>query len=215
MHFHHSFPILSWGDSHVESIAGGRRTTGPCDSQSDLPPYFELHSCYTGQEALSVYEQEEPHFVLLDVDLPDINGIELLKLFKRNTQENPVFIMVSGYDDPEIIVEAVKSGASDYLVKPYRMETIKRILQKYMHRTRPLPASSLVAESTPKSIHDIEEFGLIGKSEAMRKIREQIHRFGPAEGTVLITGESGTGKELIARALHQTSRRRGRPPSSR
>lgn len=176
-----------------------------------LPPYFELYSCYTGQEALSTYEQKEPHFVLVDVDLPDINGIELLKLFRRNNKENPVFIMVSGYDDPEIIVEAIKSGAADYLVKPYSMVTMKRILQKYLHHTRQLSLSFQVAEDPSKSVQDIEEFGLIGKSEAMRQIREQIHRFGPAEGTVLITGESGTGKELIARALHQTSRRKDGP----
>ncbi len=176
-----------------------------------LPPYFELYSCYTGQEALSAYEQKTPHFVLLDVDLPDINGIELLKLFRRNKTENPVFIMVSGYDDPEIIVEAVKSGAADYLVKPYSVETVKRMLEKYMHHTRQLSFPSLAAESPSSTVQDIEEFGLIGKSEAMRRIRGQIHRFGPAEGTVLITGESGTGKELIARAIHQTSRRKEGP----
>ncbi|MCX7786748.1 MAG: sigma-54 dependent transcriptional regulator [Spirochaetes bacterium] len=176
-----------------------------------LPPYFELYSCYTGQEALTVYEQKDPHFVLLDVNLPDINGIELLKLFRKNKKENPVFIMVSGYDDPEIIVEAVKSGALDYLVKPYSLETVKRILQKYLHHTYQKPSSSYLTERATHSTQDIEEFGLIGRSEAMRRIREQIHRFGPAEGTVLITGESGTGKELIAKALHQTSKRKEGP----
>jgi len=176
-----------------------------------LPPYFELYSCYTGQEALVALEQKDPHFVLLDVDLPDMNGIELLKLLRRKQEGGPVFIMISGYNDPEIIVEAVKSGAAEYLVKPYSIETMKRLFQKYIHQTRQIPLPLADTGGIVDSTQNIEEFGLIGKSESMRKIREQIHRFGPAEGTVLITGESGTGKELITRALHQTSRRREGP----
>jgi DNA-binding NtrC family response regulator len=176
-----------------------------------LPPYFELYSCYTGQEALVALEQKDPHFVLLDVDLPDMNGIELLKLLRRKQEGGPVFIMISGYNDPEIIVEAVKSGAAEYLVKPYSIETMKRLFQKYIYQTRQIPLPLATRGGIAGSMQNIEEFGLIGNSEGMRKIREQIRRFGPAEGTVLITGESGTGKELITRALHQTSRRREGP----
>lgn len=176
-----------------------------------LPPYFELYSCYTGQEALLALEQKDPHFVLLDVDLPDINGIELLKLVRRKQEGGTVFIMVSGYNDPEIIVEAVKSGAAEYLVKPYSIETVNRVLQKYIHLTRQIPLFIPHTGGVTDSVQNIEEFGLIGKSETIRNIRKQIRRFGPAGGPVLITGESGTGKELIARALHQTSLRREGP----
>jgi DNA-binding response OmpR family regulator len=88
-----------------------------------LPQDFTLLSCFTGGEALEFIPREKPDLVLLDVKLPDINGIEVLKSVKL-TKERPAFIMVSGFDDTNLVVEAIKAGALHYLVKPYTFETL-------------------------------------------------------------------------------------------
>jgi DNA-binding NtrC family response regulator len=176
-----------------------------------LPPFFELHSCYTGNEALVTYAEKKPQIVLLDIVLPDIDGIELLKLLRKE-ENGTVFIMVSGHDDPDMIVEAVKAGAEEYLVKPYTSDTLRRILQKYVQRdTNSHLHPSIDAEAPARFFQHVGEFGLVGRSSAIQNIQQQIKKYGPSDSTVLITGESGTGKELIARALHETSKRKEGP----
>ena len=167
-----------------------------------LPPDFTLLSCYTGGEALESIPRENPDLVLLDVQLPDINGIEVLKSVKFS-KERPAFIMVSGYDDTNLIVESIKAGAQHYLVKPYTMDALlSTVRDSLMCRigkgSLPVPADAVPTE-------------LIGDSKEIRKIKQQIHSYAPSDGTVLITGESGTGKEIVARSLHRVSQRTAGP----
>jgi len=163
-----------------------------------LPPEFQLVSCYTGGEALESIPRENPDLVLLDVKLPDINGIEVLKSMKF-TSESPVFIMVSGFDDTDLVVESIKAGAQDYLVKPYTLDSLLSTVKDS------LIGSGAKGGTRAPWITAVSE--LVGDSSAMRKIKQQILSYAPSDGTVLITGESGTGKEIVARAIHRFSSR--------
>ena len=165
-----------------------------------LPSEIKLVSCFTGNEALAAISREKPDLVLLDIGLPDMNGLEVLRCTGCET-DRPVFIVVSGYCDTEIVVEAVKAGAAEYLVKPYRSKDMVEIIRRNLL----LRADGNGARVSPSPGRD--GWNLLGESAAMRTIHRQILSYAGSDGTVLITGESGTGKELVALALHEHSGR--------
>ncbi|OGG52808.1 MAG: Fis family transcriptional regulator [Candidatus Handelsmanbacteria bacterium RIFCSPLOWO2_12_FULL_64_10] len=153
----------------------------------------------SGAHAAALAEQHRPDAVILDIVLPDVDGIEVLKRIKAQTADLPV-IMISGHGTVQDAVQATRLGAYDFLEKPLSKEKVLLTLE------HALQVRSLAEENRSLRQEAEARFEMIGDSPAMRAIRDQVGRVAPTSGRVLILGESGTGKELIARAVHRNSR---------
>lgn len=165
---------------------------------------YRVQTAQTGEAALELLQQEVIDLVLLDIYLPDINGMEVLKTLKQRAPEVEV-LMISGHGTVTDAVEAVKMGAYGFIEKPLERERLLLGVQQGLERRH------LVRERDHYQAQQQEQSEMVGKTTAMRKIFEQVNKVAPTRGWVLITGESGTGKELVARAIHQQSPRAQRP----
>jgi two-component system response regulator AtoC len=175
---------------------------------------YEARSYTRGDEIIAAIRQgEPPDIVLLDVAMPGMDGLQTLKALKAARPELQV-IMLSGREQAPIIVEAVRLGAADYVVKPDDPEGLGEIaldaaIKQAIERNR------LVSELTDlrRQLSDDQSEAFLGwgDSPAMRQVALIIEQVADSDVTVLIRGESGVGKELVARAIHQRSNRRSRP----
>ncbi|MCA3014207.1 MAG: sigma-54-dependent Fis family transcriptional regulator [Myxococcaceae bacterium] len=156
-----------------------------------------------GQLALEVVANKPVDVVLMDVRMPDLDGLTALGRLQALRPELPV-IMMSGHGTIETAVKATHLGARDFLEKPISRDRLLLALRNALELSR---VSSELAELKA----DQGRFDMLGQSAAMQRIYALIQRAAPSEGRVLITGENGSGKELIARAIHQQSRRKARP----
>jgi len=153
-----------------------------------------------GKEGISLYRQQEPDIVILDIRLPDCSGMDLLKEIQEG--ENPAkVIMITAFQDMETTIQAMKIGAYDYIHKPLDADKIEKAVNRALHTLkvdRETPhAGDLTEPPNPEVI--------IGKSEQMRRIFKTIGLLSQNRAPVLIQGETGTGKELIARVIHRNS----------
>ncbi|HHE37344.1 MAG TPA: sigma-54-dependent Fis family transcriptional regulator [Candidatus Cloacimonetes bacterium] len=160
-----------------------------------------------GKKGLELLKKKVFDIVILDLKMPGMNGMEVLKKIRDNYPET-VVVIITGYATIESAVEAMKIGASDFLPKPFTPEAL-RIIIKRMVEKRKLLLENIYLREQLNSYIGMDE--LIGNSEPMIKIKQLIKKVGPTDSTVLISGESGTGKELVARAIHQNSSRRDKP----
>jgi two-component system response regulator AtoC len=169
--------------------------------------------CYTrGDELLAAMKQSEaPDAVLLDVMMPGLDGMATLRALKATRPEQQV-IMLSGRNQASVIVEAVRAGATDYVVKPDDPEGLGEIALDVAIKNA-IEKNRLVNEVSElrQQLHDDEDLAVWGTSENMRRIATVIEQVGDSDVAVLIRGESGVGKELVSRAIHQRSTRRNRP----
>ena len=170
--------------------------------------------CYTrGDEMLAAVKsaEEAPDVVLLDVMMPGLDGIATLRALKTAKPESQV-IMLSGRNQASTIVEAVRLGAADFLVKPDDPEGLGEIALDVAIKNA-IEKNRLVSELSElrQQISDDQDRAVWGNSEKMRGIAQVIEQVSDSDVTVLIRGESGVGKELVARAIHQRSTRRHRP----
>ena len=172
-----------------------------------LEPAYETLSASTTQEGLDLFRRESPHLVLLDVVMPDMDGLALLKMIREEDARIPV-IMLTGTKTVKTAVAAMKLGAADYLAKPFDVEELRLIVAKTLE-TGELEQEVLQLRAQVAKRYSFHN--LVGKSPAMQEIYSKIEQVADTKTTVLITGESGTGKELVARALHYNSARRDRP----
>jgi two-component system response regulator HydG len=161
----------------------------------------------SGKEALDHLDAQALDIILSDVKMPAMDGLSLLRQVKSE-YPGVVVLMMSGHQDVNSAVEAMKEGAFDYLVKPFGKDDVIRTVQKALaHQT-------LLVENLTLRRQVSDQFAraqVIGSSPIWRKICEMVEQVAPAKATVLITGESGTGKELIASLLHRLSPRGDRP----
>ncbi len=160
-----------------------------------------------GLEALNIVKQQEPDVILTDIRMPEMDGMELLRVLTKDYPHIPV-IMVTAHGTIETAVDAMKMGAKDYILKPIR---INEILSKVERITQ---LNSLIKEneyllSKLKQTYDFTN--MVGKTEKIRKLFELVKDVAATNTTVLIQGESGVGKELIANAIHYNSPRAKRP----
>ncbi|NPU13028.1 sigma-54-dependent Fis family transcriptional regulator [Bradyrhizobium sp. 83012] len=137
--------------------------------------------------------------ILLDLRMPGIDGIETLRRIRADGDAPPV-IVLTAYASPENTIEAMRLGAFDHLVKPIGRDALRELIE----RLPPRPRRQQDKES-------VDDGGLIGTSEAMRRVQKMIGLAADADATIMIRGETGTGKELVARALHVHSRRSSSP----
>ncbi|MES2887202.1 MAG: sigma-54 dependent transcriptional regulator [Pseudomonadota bacterium] len=167
---------------------------------------FTVATAGSLQDARRQMVLQEPDIVLLDLHLPDGNGMQLLQ--EPNLLTNAEVVLITGHASLESSIQALRMGAADYLVKPVNIKQLQGILSRV---TKP---STLKAEAADLQ-HSLEAEGhfgqLWGQSAPMRRVYEQILRVSGTAITVFITGESGTGKEVVARTVHELSRRRNRP----
>ena len=168
---------------------------------------FDLLTAASGHEALDILKKQEIPLVLLDIKMPKMNGLEILKKIKAMELEADI-IMVTASKDVAPAVEAMKLGAVDYVTKPFEVKELQIVIEKALEK-RGLVRENLYLKDALK---DATEYcDLIGQTPVMQKLFETISRVAPADSTVLVHGESGTGKELVARAIHKKSKRAQQP----
>jgi DNA-binding NtrC family response regulator len=168
---------------------------------------YEVDSVRDGLAALKKIEEHEYDIVILDIMMPNIDGLEVLQRVKETHPDIDV-IMVTGLSQIETAVRSMKLGAFDYLPKPFDPDELKLVMQRALER-RQLLQENLKLKKEVSSKYRFEN--TIGSSPSMQNVYLLIAKCAPTNSTVLITGESGTGKELIARAIHYNSLRKDKP----
>lgn len=168
---------------------------------------FEALVAEDGEEGLQKYEEHIPDLVILDIRLPDVDGLEVLGRI-REKNPNASIIIMTAYDDMKTTIEAIKSGAFEYLVKPLDYVELDLTIDKaFQIRSLEDKVSYLLEEKQKEYTID----NIIGRSVKMREVFKLIGSVANTRTNVLIQGESGTGKELVAKATHYNSPYRGEP----
>ncbi len=168
---------------------------------------FSVEVAKNGIEALEKIEADVFDLVLTDMMMPEMNGMELLKIIKGTRQDLPV-IMMTAYGSIETAVESMKIGASDYITKPIDFNEL------LIHIKRVLKESKLIRENRLLRMEVRKRFefsNIVGKSKKMQEVFSLIEKVAPSNSTVIIYGASGTGKELVSKAIHYNSPRASGP----
>jgi two-component system nitrogen regulation response regulator NtrX len=163
---------------------------------------YQFVGAASGQEALDMVRRERPDIVLLDIKMPGMDGMEVLRKLRAFDETLPV-VMISGHGTTATAVEAIRSGAIDFLDKPLGSERVIVTLRNVLRQ------SELSSENRDLKVAMESKYELVGQSPALRSVLEAVTRAAPTNATVLLLGESGVGKELVARTIHRNSPRAG------
>ncbi len=176
--------------------------------QNFIADGYQVLTTETGEDGIEVFNRELPDAVLLDLRLPDINGIEVLKRIK-SIDEDALVVMITGHGMVKTAVEAMKLGAYDFIEKPFEVDKVKFLLKKA------LEANKLKREVKDLKREQKERYGfdnIVGTSKAMQEVFKMMEKLSKTDTTlVLLQGESGTGKDIIAKAIHYQSLRGDKP----
>lgn len=164
---------------------------------------YQVMLAENGIKGLSLYESFKPDLILVDIRMPEMDGLQVLKKIREHDSEAQVIVMTA-YTDMETTITAMKLGAYDFLSKPFNIDECLLLISRGLN-TRNSNCSPEVATQAPKSS------GLKGNSPAMQEVYKLIGKVSEEDVTVLVTGESGSGKELVAQAIHYNSRRSLKP----
>jgi len=167
----------------------------------------EVTVCPDGLTAAAALERNVYDCIIVDLDMPGLNGLEVIARAKQIAPDTEV-IVLTGKGSLESAIAAVRFGAFDYLTKPCRLAELRTILQR-VGQKRELTRKCIALQQRLRSLEGSSE--LIGGSPGMQKVRELIAKVAPTNSTVLILGETGTGKELVARSVHDQSLRADKP----
>src|SRR5215475_3826262 len=166
---------------------------------------FDVDKAAAAEEGLRIVDRAD--LVLTDLKLPNMNGLQLLSLIKRQNAQVPVVLMTA-FGTVETAIEAMKAGATDFLLKPLSHDHLMQVVQKALEVRALRDENRQLKEELGRRY---EFDNIIGRSQPMQEIFATIERVAPTRATVLLCGESGVGKDLIARAIHFHSPRRDRP----
>jgi two-component system response regulator HydG len=168
---------------------------------------YVVTTAESGEEALEKVRTQDFDVILLDLKMPGIGGMEALRRV-RNSGASGEVVILTGHPDVDSAIEAMKSGAYDYLTKPFKLSELEEVLRRAAERKRlereNTALRQMVAQREPAPV-------LIGRSQVMTDLLGTVRRIAPSDANVLIQGESGTGKGLVARIIHEQSARRNEP----
>jgi nitrogen regulation protein NR(I) len=169
---------------------------------------YDVHTAEDGEQALTLLGEHHIDLVITDLRMPKVDGMELLRRAVQMDADLPV-VMITAHGTVDNAVEALKTGAFDYITKPFDQAEVRTIVKKAL-KTRDLSSVEATRPLEAPAPTDAR-YGIIGGSPGIRELYAVLDRVADTPTTVLITGESGTGKELVARALHENSSRRDKP----
>jgi DNA-binding NtrC family response regulator len=158
-----------------------------------------------GQQALEILEHKDPQLILLDIEMPGMKGLEVLKEIRRRESEIPV-IMITAYGSIDLAVQAMKEGAYDFIPKPFDPGHVALVVGKAMERQRLKGEVQVLSEEIDKRYRLVA-----GISPKIKDVIDAAKKAAASQSTILLLGESGTGKELFSRAIHNWSGRKDRP----
>jgi len=165
---------------------------------------YEVHLAAEGEEGLELFRNNKYEAVLLDIKMPNMDGIEVLEKLNSISPDVPV-IMISGHGSIDTAVESIKKGAYDFIQKPLDLNrllvTVKNALEK----------KDLVKETKMLRRKISKTYDMVGNSNTINEVKDMVQKVAPTDARVLITGENGTGKELVARSIHDLSERTDKP----
>src|SRR5947199_1130897 len=171
----------------------------------------EIAEAGSAEAARTLLREREFDLLLLDVNLPGISGLEFLNQIQTESQANkteaPLVVIITAHGSERLAVQAVKSGAHDYLSKPFELDDLRLVVKNALETTRLRRENRSLRRRI--EIEASQRGALIGNSDAMQRVRAMIDKVADTDATVLVRGESGTGKELVARELHERSSTRG------
>jgi len=168
---------------------------------------YAVRAVGSGKEALEALAQDACALLITDLRMPEMTGLELVAIARKKYPQLSV-VVITAFASLESAIEALRLGASDYIMKPFQVDEIKLVVAKALEQIDLRRENQSLREQLGR---DLENLRIIGDSPQMQRIMELVKRVGPSDATILITGESGTGKELIAQALHANSLRRDAP----
>jgi len=163
----------------------------------------EVQTAEDGEEAMAIMAGHDFDVVISDIIMPGVSGLDLLRK-TRAVHPRTLVVLITAYATVETAVEALREGASDYVLKPFKFDDLRFRVQRLLEHRAAFQESALFRGAVERATIDKR---LLGESAAMQEVRTQVAKAGPASSNVLITGESGTGKELVARAIHAASPR--------
>jgi len=171
---------------------------------------YQVSMAENGEQALAIQQKASFPFILCDLKMPKMDGLQFLKALQETNPHQPIVIMMSAYATIDDAVEAMKSGAYDFITKPFKTAEILLVLEKaYNHLN--LREENIRLKAKVKELQGTDSFTeIVAHSKKMCSLLQLTEKVAKYDTTVLITGESGTGKELIARGIHQNSTRRER-----
>ncbi|HEX3220039.1 MAG TPA: sigma-54 dependent transcriptional regulator, partial [Candidatus Limnocylindria bacterium] len=169
---------------------------------------YTVRQAKTGAEATAAVEKQRPDLVMMDVKLPDMDGLDVLKSMKRERPELEVIVMTA-FGGSSSAIKAMEQGAYDYVTKPFEIDDLLATLRRVFEHAAMSEEVSALRLELGKSAADRER--IVGSAKPMLEVYKLIGKVAGSDATVLITGESGTGKELVAEALHRASKRNPYP----
>jgi len=167
---------------------------------------YKVESAANGETGLEKYREQVFNVVLLDMRMPGMDGVEVLRMMRAESLV-PEVIVFTGHGTIETAVECIKQGAYDYLTKPVKLDELEMVIDKAYEKNR----LRLENINLKLEISKLDQHRIVGKSQVIQKVLETVRRWGVTDEHVLICGESGAGKELFARAVHDASRRAAKP----
>ncbi len=167
---------------------------------------YSVKTVTCGDKALELLKKNTYDIVITDLKMEPVDGMQVLKKAKELNEETEV-IMMTAYATTQSAVQAMKSGATDYIIKPFALEELKLLVDKIVEKQKLVALNLQLQEDLGRAI--LDEF--VGKSEKIKNVFELVNKVAKTDANVLLLGESGTGKELVARAIHQKSKRKTKP----